>query len=159
MPYSRNLHPVRRWLPALLLGGLLISMGAQAASCRAYSAADIGSQAGYDQAKKAADAWAQRETRTSNTLQQCLGDISTMITVPVFPSLTKILQGIEQKVCTAGRQQIEGLIPDDIDPWNDLSVGGHDIPTTSHTISAVSQTPVASPSSTAPGAASPFSLY
>ncbi|MCV3301110.1 hypothetical protein [Pantoea ananatis] len=46
----------------LMLAAILcLPLCADAASCRAASAAQAGSQAGYNDAKKASDAWSQRE--------------------------------------------------------------------------------------------------
>lgn len=50
----------------------------------------------------------------------CLGDIATTITSPVFPSLSDILNQIGQKVCNAARAQISDYVPSTIDPWGDL---------------------------------------
>ncbi|BGI52325.1 MAG: hypothetical protein HamCj_06780 [Candidatus Hamiltonella defensa (Ceratovacuna japonica)] len=83
----------------------LISLFTQAEPCRAHQAAQIGSQMGYEQAKKAADAWEKREQYATTALQQCLGSLSTSLTVPTFPDLSSILNGIKDKVCAAGREK------------------------------------------------------
>ncbi|MFK4996550.1 conjugal transfer protein, partial [Klebsiella pneumoniae] len=44
-----------------VLGLILISSTASAATCRAGSAAQAGSNTGYERARAAADAWSQRE--------------------------------------------------------------------------------------------------
>lgn len=121
----------------LLLCALLMTatMSGQAATCRAYSAAQVGSQSGYDRAKKAADAWSEREDQATDALQQCLGDISTSITMPTFPNLADILNGIKDKICAAARDKISDYIPSNIDPWGDLSVSDYSIPTTSVPVS------------------------
>ncbi|EPU8562895.1 hypothetical protein ACVZYT_000601 [Yersinia enterocolitica] len=97
------------------------SLQAQAADCRAATAAQTGAQAGYERARKAAEAWSQRENQVSSGLQQCLGDISTAITVPTFPDLSGILNGIKDKICSAARDKIQEYVPSNIDPWGDLS--------------------------------------
>ena len=135
---------------------------ATAASCRAYTAANTGSQAGYNTAKQAADSWAQREDQVSSSLEECLGDISTMITMPRFPSLGGVLNKIEQEVCQAAQGEIDKYVPSTIDPWGDLN-----IPTTSMTL-PVTRQPLSLPvetesppaTVTAPddNASAPFSL-
>lgn len=129
---------------------LMITTVSQAAPCRAVSAAQIGSQRGYEQAKKAADAWAMRETQATNTLQQCLGGISTSITVPTFPNLTDLLNGLKNKVCAAARDKIAGYIPNNINPWGELKVA--DTPLPSKTLSA------SQPIIPTPDRGSPFTL-
>lgn len=136
---------------ALLFGALLmVTTVGQAAPCRAYSAALIGSQSGYEQAKKAADAWAMRETQATNALQQCLGGISTSLTIPTFPNLADILNGIKNKVCAAARDKISGYIPNNINPWRELKVA--DTPIPSKTLSA------SQPIIPTPDRGSPFTL-
>lgn len=118
------------------------------AGCRAYDATNSGSQAGYNTAKQAADAWSQREDQVSLSLGECLGDISTTITSPVFPSLSGILNKIEQEVCQAAQSEIDQYIPSTIDPWGDMPVP--DIPDIS--VSATRQ-PVSSPAPALPPSA------
>ncbi len=48
-----------------VLGLILISSTASAATCRAGSAAQAGSNTGYERARAAADAWSQRENDVS----------------------------------------------------------------------------------------------
>ncbi|MGR7464137.1 hypothetical protein ACU60T_23495 [Klebsiella aerogenes] len=91
-----------------------------AASCRAATAADAGSQAGYDTAKKAADAWAQNEDQVAKSLGECLGDISTQILMPQFPSLTSVLGQIEKEVCRAAQSEINQYVPSTINPWENM---------------------------------------
>jgi len=93
---------------------------ADAASCRAATAAQAGSEAGYNRAKSAAEAWSQRENTISASMGDCLGDISTTITSPVFPSLSDLLNQTGQKICKAARDQISDYVPSTIDPWGDL---------------------------------------
>ncbi|WP_337263678.1 MULTISPECIES: hypothetical protein [unclassified Serratia (in: enterobacteria)] len=94
---------------------------ANAASCRAGTAAQIGSESGYSRAKAAADAWAQRQNTVSASLGDCLGNISTTITAPTFPNLTDIMNQIGQKICKAARDKINDYVPSTIDPWGDLA--------------------------------------
>ncbi|PHM37625.1 hypothetical protein Xmau_03843 [Xenorhabdus mauleonii] len=96
------------------------SLPAQSANCRAGAAAQAGAQAGYERAKKAAESWSQRENQISRELQQCLGSISTSITVPTFPDLSGVLNGIKDRICRAARDKIRDYIPSKIDPWGDL---------------------------------------
>lgn len=94
---------------------------AQAASCRAAAAAKVGSEAGYNRAKEAADAWSQRQNNVTASLGDCLGNISTTITAPTFPNLTDILNQIGQKICQAARDKINNYVPPTIDPWGDYT--------------------------------------
>lgn len=91
-----------------------------AASCRASTAAQAGSQAGYNRAKLAADAWALRQNNISASLGECLGNISTTIIAPAFPDLADILNQIGQKICKAARDKINSYVPSTIDPWGDM---------------------------------------
>ncbi|MCZ5009119.1 hypothetical protein O5903_00180 [Escherichia coli] len=59
-------------IAAIIISGSFCA-AASAASCRASTAALAGAQAGYAQAQKAAESWAQREKQASNGFQQCLG--------------------------------------------------------------------------------------
>ncbi|ECJ9816652.1 hypothetical protein HZV92_003154 [Salmonella enterica] len=58
----------------------------------------------------------------------------------MFPSLSGILNKIEQEVCQAAQSEIDQYIPSTIDPWGDMPVP--DIPDIS--VSATRQ-PVSSP--------------
>lgn len=127
MPLNRRHNPRRRFarvcnsaLAAVVLAS--VTLPAQASSCRAGTAASTGSQAGYNTAKQAADSWAQREQQTTDSLSECLGDISTTIVMPTFPNLSQILNQIEQKVCSAAQSEIDEYIPDTIDPWSDMDI-------------------------------------
>lgn len=115
-------------LTCLLLYASLSGPAAHAASCAAASAVLAGAQAGYEQNRKAAESWSQREKQASNGFQQCLGDISTSITVPTFPDFSQIFDQIKDKICSAARDKVSSLLPGNIDPWGDL--GGDYIPTT-----------------------------
>jgi TraL protein len=74
-----------------VLGLILISSTASAATCRAGSAAQAGSNTGYERARAAADAWSQRENDVSSSLQSCLSRIKKKkisINLPSSPALT-----------------------------------------------------------------------
>lgn len=113
------MHNIRRTLYTTLLCLACIPF-ADAASCRAGTAAQAGSQTGYNRAKEAADAWSQRQNNVSASLGDCLGNISTTITAPTFPNLADALNQIGQKICAAARDKINDYVPPTIDPWGDL---------------------------------------
>ncbi|EDT0782391.1 hypothetical protein GUP44_003869 [Salmonella enterica] len=146
----------------LLLYTALSGATANAASCAAANAALSGAQAGYEQDQKAAESWSQREKQASNGFSQCLGDISTSVTVPTFPDFSQIFDKIKDKVCSAARDKVSSLLPGNIDPWGDLGQGY--IPTTNVPISTRSisrAVPSSSPPTTVTppaGTAYPFSL-
>jgi TraL protein len=80
-----------------------------------------GSKAGYEQAKRAADVWAQKERTMSDQLQQCLSRIrQTSITLPSFPSLSDIFNQMVEKICQAAIDEINSHIPSSIDPWEEF---------------------------------------
>ncbi|WP_099289594.1 conjugal transfer protein [Erwinia amylovora] len=94
------------------------SLSAGAATCRAGSAAQTGSEAGYNAAKKASDAWSERESQTSDQLQNCLSGIRDIsISLPNLPSLQDIMNQASEKVCSAMTDKINSYLPDNIDPW------------------------------------------
>lgn len=108
-----------RNIPAVLLCGLiLIPAYAGAATCRAGSAAQTGSDAGYERARAAADAWSQRENDVSSSLQSCLSRIKKIsLNIPQFPSLDSILSQLENQVCDAVVDKVNDRLPGNIDPW------------------------------------------
>jgi TraL protein len=127
---------------------------AEAASCRAGTAAQVGSQSGYNRAKEAADAWSQRQNNVSLSMGDCLGNISTTITAPTFPNLTDIMNQIGQKVCKAARDKISDYVPSTIDPWGDIpSTVNLSSYSTSLPVTA-SQTATSSPAATSTGSSS-----
>lgn len=151
-------------LTCLLLYASLSGPAANAASCAAASAALAGAQAGYEQDRKAAESWSQREKQASNGFQQCLGDISTSITVPTFPDFNQIFDQIKDKICSAARDKVSSLLPDNIDPWGDLG-GGYipktDIPVSTRSVkNVITRQTSPAPASGTPSASStyPFSL-
>lgn len=92
--------------------------GADAATCRAGTAAQAGSEAGYNAAKKANDAWSARESQTSDQLQNCLSGIRNIsISLPNLPSLQDIMNQASEKVCGALTDKIDSNLPTSIDPW------------------------------------------
>ena len=94
------------------------AFSAGAATCRAASAAQAGSEAGYNAAKKASDAWAVRESQTSDQLQNCLSGIRNIsISLPNLPSLQDIMNQASEKVCGALTDKINSNLPASIDPW------------------------------------------
>ena len=95
-----------------------IAFNAGAATCRAGSAAQAGSEAGYNAAKKASDAWSERESQTSDQLQNCLSGIRDIsISLPNLPSLQDIINKASEKVCGALTDKINSNLPTSIDPW------------------------------------------
>lgn len=94
------------------------AFAAGAATCRAGSAAQTGSETGYNAAKKANDAWAARESQTSDQLQNCLSGIRNIsISLPNLPSLQDIMNQASEKVCGALTDKINSNLPTSIDPW------------------------------------------
>ncbi|MGJ3447717.1 hypothetical protein [Enterobacter sp. PTB] len=114
--------PLRYFLLATLVAGnVLLPFTAHAtASCRAAIAAQQGAEAGYNRDKQAAQSWADSENQVSNGAQQCLGDISTTLTVPVFPDLNALLNQVINKVRNTARDKIHQYIPNNIDPWGNI---------------------------------------
>ncbi|MGP2416720.1 MULTISPECIES: hypothetical protein [Pantoea] len=103
---------------ALVAVFLCTTFTASAATCRAGSAAQTGSEAGYNAAKKANDAWAARESQTSDQLQSCLSGIRNIsISLPNLPSLQDIMNKASEKVCGALSDKINSNLPTNIDPW------------------------------------------
>jgi TraL protein len=134
-----------------------VSLQALATNCRSASAAQAGAKTGYERNRNAAEAWSDRENQVSSGLQQCLGSISSAITVPTFPDLSGILSGIKDKICKAARDKIQEYVPSQIDPWGDLSSRTKGlVNTTSKTVSAPqSYSPTAySPAPAPPSSAS-----
>ena len=93
-----------------VLGLILISSTASAATCRAGSAAQAGSNTGYERARAA-------------SLQSCLSRIKKIsITLPQFPSLDDILSQLENQVCDAVVDKVNEKLPGNIDPWKDYNL-------------------------------------
>ncbi|TES72597.1 MULTISPECIES: conjugal transfer protein [Pseudomonas syringae group] len=89
-----------------------------AAVCRSGDAAQAGSAAGYEQSRKADEAWAERERTVSDQLQNCLSRIrTTSVSLPSFPSLQDVLDQVTERVCQAAVDKINSQIPSSIDPW------------------------------------------
>lgn len=106
-------------LTVVLTGGMPGAV--QAETCRAATAAAAGRDAGYEQARKAADAWADREGQASDILQDCLSGIRDIsVTLPSFPSLADLINQAINKVCRAAVDKVNDTLPSDIDPWPEL---------------------------------------
>lgn len=94
------------------------AFGVGAAACRSGTAAQAGSESGYNAAKKANDAWAARESQTSDQLQKCLSGIRDIsISLPHLPNLQDIMNQASEKVCGALTDKINDNLPTSIDPW------------------------------------------
>ena len=115
--------PVQKTLGALVVCALFLTpLSLQAAPCRAATAAETGSDTGYQTAKKAAEAWYERESDVSDSLQSCLDKIRTLsITMPNFSSLSSILNGYADEICSTVVSEVNSYIPSSIDPWDELT--------------------------------------
>ncbi|EHT05154.1 hypothetical protein HMPREF9694_05479 [Klebsiella michiganensis] len=106
----------------ILVVNVVCVPGSRAETCRAATAATAGRDAGYEQARKAADAWADREGQASDILQDCLSSIRDItVTLPSFPSLSDLLSQAINKVCRAAVDKVNDTLPSNIDPWKDLN--------------------------------------
>ena len=106
----------------ILVVNVVCVPGSRAETCRAATAATAGRDAGYEQARKAADAWADREGQASDILQDCLSGIRDItVTLPSFPSLSDLLSQAINKVCRAAVYKVNDTLPSNIDPWKDLN--------------------------------------
>lgn len=106
----------------LVSGFMFFSAATAAATCRAGSAAEAGSQAGYERARAAATGWSQRENNVSSSLQSCLSRIKKIkLSVPQFPGLDDVLSQMENEVCQAALDKVNEQIPDTIDPWKNYN--------------------------------------
>lgn len=105
---------------ALLISLCCVSATSMAVVCRAGSAAELGSKAGYERARKAAMSWAERERNASDQFQDCLDRIkTTSIKLPSFPNLADLINQAAEKICRAAVDKINDHIPDTIDPWEE----------------------------------------
>ena len=101
---------------------ILISASAPAASCRAGTAAQAGSDVGYERDRTAASAWSERETNVSSSLQSCLSRIKDVsVSLPQFPSLDGTLSQLENQICDAAVDKVNDNLPDNIDPWKNYA--------------------------------------
>lgn len=97
---------------------LLLPAFADAAACRAATAARAGSEAGYERARTAAQAWSARENDVASSLQSCLSRIKkTTLTLPQFPNLNDLLEKLGNEVCDAVVDKVNDKLPGNIDPW------------------------------------------
>ena len=111
-------------LKAALLSGLILFSATTMAdtTCRASTAAQAGSKVGYERARKAASAWAERENSVSSSLQSCLSRIKKLtVSLPQFPSLADILSQLENEICSAVVDKVNDNLPSNIDPWDDFT--------------------------------------
>ena len=61
------------------------------------------------------------ESDVSDSLQSCLDKIRTLsITMPNFSSLSSILNGYADEICTVV-SKVNSYIPSSIDPWDELT--------------------------------------
>ena len=112
----------KRVCSALLAVLCCLPVVGNAAICRSGQAAQAGSEAGYERAQKAAEAWAERERTVSDQFQDCLSRIrSTSITLPTFPSLQGLLDKVVDKVCQTAVNKVNSSIPSSMDPWQELT--------------------------------------
>lgn len=106
---------------ALLMVLCCLPVISDAAVCRSGEAAQAGSKAGYDQARRADEAWAERERIISERLQSCLSRIrKTRVMLPSFPSLQDVLDQVAEEICKVVVKEINDQLPTSIDPWKNL---------------------------------------
>lgn len=106
---------------ALLMVLCCLPVISDAAVCRSGEAAQAGSKAGYDQARRADEAWAERERIISERLQSCLSRIrKTRVMLPSFPSLQDVLNQVAEEICKVVVKEINDQLPTSIDPWKKL---------------------------------------
>ncbi|SEE90099.1 conjugal transfer protein [Pseudomonas coleopterorum] len=106
---------------ALLMVLCCLPVISDAAVCRSGEAAQAGSKAGYDQARQADEAWAERERIISERLQSCLSRIrKTRVMLPSFPSLQDVLDQVAEEICKVVVKEINDQLPTSIDPWKKL---------------------------------------
>lgn len=107
-------------ITAAAMAGLLCCapVMANAATCRAATAAQTGSDTGYKAAKTASDAWSKREIQISDQMNDCLlGVKNVAINLPHFPSLQDIVNRATEQLCRDMTDKINSVLPDSIDPW------------------------------------------
>lgn len=86
-------------------------MSAPATSaCPAETAARIGGQQGYARDKLAAIEIEKRESASSETLGKCIGGITSVVTVPAFPSLADILTRAGDKICRVATDKLREAV-------------------------------------------------
>lgn len=76
------------------------------AACRSEVAAIQGAQYGYKRDKTAAIENEKRESASSNVVGRCVGGISSILVVPVFPSLGEIFNKAAEKACRIASDKI-----------------------------------------------------
>jgi TraL protein len=103
---------------ALLTVMCCLPVFTNAAECRSGQAAQAGSTAGYAQAKKANDAWADLERKASEQLQSCLARLqSTKSSTTSFTSLEDVLTQLANEVCQAAITKVRSMSANGADPW------------------------------------------
>lgn len=75
-------------------------------ACRSEAAAIQGAQYGYNRDKTAAIENEKRESASSNVVGRCVGGISSILVVPVFPSLGDIFNNAAEKACRVASDKI-----------------------------------------------------
>lgn len=104
------------------VAALIFLPAASQATCRAGTAAEAGSEAGYAQNKKAADAWYSHESTASGTLQDCIDKMRSLsLTMPSFQSLSGSLNMYAEKLCSTAVSNVNSYIPSNINPWDSLT--------------------------------------
>lgn len=101
---------------AMLLIGTIFSVSSfctHADTCRSGSAASEGSKIGFQREADAANAQANSNKTSSDTIGKCVSGITSIkVTVPTFPSLDDIYKEVEDKVCQAASDAISGVTGD-----------------------------------------------
>lgn len=116
------MHIKQTLLAGAVAALFMLPLASQAATCRASTAAETGSSAGYAAAQKAAAAWYTRESSASSKLQECLDKIRTLsLTMPSFTSLSSILNQYADQICSTAVTEVNSYIPSSIDPWDSLT--------------------------------------
>jgi hypothetical protein len=80
--------------------------GAHSATCRSEAAAVLGGQNGFSRDKNAAVENENRENASSELVGKCIGGITSVVVVPVFPSLGDIFSRAADKVCHVASARI-----------------------------------------------------
>lgn len=107
---------------ALLMVLCCLPVISDAAVCRAAEAAQAGSDAGFEKAKRADEGWAKLEREISGRLQSCLARLRTQRSGSLpFPSLQDMFDQLAEKICQTAIDKIKGQIPPGSDPWQENS--------------------------------------
>lgn len=96
----------------LIIGATLVACtSVSAAPCRAQKAAELGSKAGYQRDKTAAEEMEKKASESSDVLAKCIKGITTVTVVPTFPSLTDIFTGVMEKACKVSIDKVRAALP------------------------------------------------